>query len=97
MVSSDDTNSFVGTQGFIPPEGPGTPAADVYALGKVLEELVTGTDTAPNQQAGQLRRVIQQACARSAADRYPTATEMLEALRSALAPTTEPKPSSTVL
>jgi len=97
VVSSDDTNSFVGTQGFIPPEGPGTPAADVYALGKVLEELVTGTDTAPNQQAGQLRRVIQQACARSAADRYPTATEMLEALRSALAPTTEPKPSSTVL
>src|SRR5262249_45950878 len=36
--------SFVGTMGFIPPEGPGTPQADVYGLGKVLYETLTGKD-----------------------------------------------------
>jgi WD40 repeat protein len=36
--------SFVGTEGFIPPEGPGTAQADVYALGKVLYEVSTGKD-----------------------------------------------------
>jgi serine/threonine protein kinase len=38
------SHSFVGTEGFIPPEGPGTPQADLYALGKVLYELATGRD-----------------------------------------------------
>jgi hypothetical protein len=36
--------TFVGTEGFVPPEGSGTPAADVYSLGKVLYELATGLD-----------------------------------------------------
>jgi WD40 repeat protein len=36
--------TFVGTEGFVPPEGSGTPAADVYSLGKVLYELATGMD-----------------------------------------------------
>jgi WD40 repeat protein len=36
--------SFVGTQGFIPPEGPGTPQADLYSLGKVLYEMSSGKD-----------------------------------------------------
>src|ERR1043165_5955537 len=38
------SRSFVGTEGFIPPEGPGTPQADLYALGKLLYELATGRD-----------------------------------------------------
>ena len=36
--------TFVGTEGYVPPEGPGAPGADVYALGKVLYELATGLD-----------------------------------------------------
>ena len=36
--------SFVGTPGFVPPEGPGAPAADVYALGKLLYEAAVGWD-----------------------------------------------------
>src|SRR5207249_11754056 len=36
VAGTDETRSFVGTEGYIPPEGPGTPAADVYSLGKVL-------------------------------------------------------------
>jgi serine/threonine protein kinase len=40
----DATRSFVGTEGYVPPDGPGTPQADIYGLGKVLYELVTGND-----------------------------------------------------
>ncbi len=35
---------FVGTQGYIPPDGPGTPRADVYALALVLYEMISGKD-----------------------------------------------------
>jgi len=38
------SHSFVGTEGFIPPEGPGTPQGDLYALGKLLYELASGRD-----------------------------------------------------
>lgn len=44
VTSVDATRSFVGTEGYIPPEGPGTPPADLYSLGKVLYECVTGKD-----------------------------------------------------
>ena len=37
-----DASTFIGTAGYIPPEGPGMPAADVFALGKTLYELLTG-------------------------------------------------------
>src|SRR5438067_393846 len=32
----------VGTEGYMPPEGPGSPTADLYSLGKVLYEISTG-------------------------------------------------------
>ncbi len=38
------SRTFVGTEGYIPPEGPGTPAADVFGLGRVLYEASTGLD-----------------------------------------------------
>jgi WD40 repeat protein len=34
----------VGTEGFVPPEGPGAPTGDSYSFGKVLCELCTGRD-----------------------------------------------------
>src|SRR5204863_3166498 len=34
--------TFVGTEGYIPPEGPGKQEADIYALGMGLYEAVTG-------------------------------------------------------
>lgn len=43
-VSQSNNRSYVGTQGYIPPEGPGAPRADVYALAKVLYEMSTGKD-----------------------------------------------------
>ena len=38
------SRTFVGTEGYIPPEGPGTPGADIFGLGRVLYEASTGFD-----------------------------------------------------
>jgi hypothetical protein len=44
LVAARGQRTFVGTEGFVPPEGPGSAQADVYSLGKVLYELATGKD-----------------------------------------------------
>lgn len=41
----------LGTEGFVPPEGPGTPTADVYSLGKVLTEVCLGHAALKNPNA----------------------------------------------
>src|SRR5213594_321057 len=42
VTTFDDTCSFVGREGFIAPEGPTSPRADLFSLGKVLYEISTG-------------------------------------------------------
>jgi len=42
VTAQGEGRTFVGTEGYIPPEGPGTTAADLYALGVVLYEASTG-------------------------------------------------------
>lgn len=44
LVAARDQRTFVGTEGFVPPEGPGSAQADMYSLGKVLYEIATGKD-----------------------------------------------------
>ncbi len=44
LVAVRGQRTFVGTEGFVPPEGPGSAQADVYSLGKVLYEIATGKD-----------------------------------------------------
>lgn len=44
VANQSATCSFVGTEGYLPPEGPGTPQADIFSLGKVLYEAATGKD-----------------------------------------------------
>lgn len=93
VANSADALTFVGTEGFVPPEGAGTPAADVYSLGKVLYELATGRDRndyprlPPNLQERpdrgalmELNEVIVRACDPSPASRYPDAEAMLNDL-----------------
>jgi WD40 repeat protein len=83
------SHSFVGTEGFIPPEGPGTPQADLYGLGKLLYELATGRDRMdfPQLPPGvtrlpdgeallELNEVMTRACAPEPRQRYASATEL---------------------
>jgi hypothetical protein len=89
VAQAEATLSFVGTEGFIPPEGPGTAPADIYSLGKVLYELSTGHDRhqfpelptqvgemADGVQLGELNEVLLKACQRNPAERYQAAAEM---------------------
>ena len=85
--------SFVGTEGFIPPEGTGTARADIYALGKVLYEISTGRDRneypalpehlgshSETQDLMLLNKIILKACRLKTWHRYRTAEEMMLAL-----------------
>ncbi len=44
LVARDGQRTYVGTEGYVPPEGPGTTSADLYSLAMVLYEMHTGKD-----------------------------------------------------
>lgn len=44
VTDTSDSCSIVGTEGYLPPEGPGSPQGDVYALDRVLYEAASGRD-----------------------------------------------------
>ncbi|MBL9199787.1 MAG: protein kinase [Opitutaceae bacterium] len=90
VASVSDASTYVGTQGFVPPEGPGAPSADVFALGKVLYELSTGLDRNdfPRLPAGlrefpdsrallELNEILLRACDPDPGKRYPEAKVLL--------------------
>ncbi len=83
----------LGTDGYVPPEGPGTPQADLYALGKVLYELSMGRDrwqfpefpttigARPDQESlRRLHDIILTACDTEPTHRHPSAAAMHAAL-----------------
>lgn len=93
LVAAFGERTFVGTEGFVPPEGPGTPQADIYSLGKVLYEMSSGKDRmefpeVPDNLSDEewpfwldLNRVICQACECDLDRRFATAAEFAEALQ----------------
>ena len=99
--------SWVGTVGFIPSEGPGTPCADVFALGMVLYQIAAGHsvkkfpdlpsivfENSDGLQFARFNRVILKACAANPRDRYQTADELHNALAALLEPESKPGQAS---
>jgi serine/threonine protein kinase/formylglycine-generating enzyme required for sulfatase activity len=94
LVAAKDQRTFVGTEGFVPPEGPGSEQADIYSLGKVLYEMATGMDRLqfpelPNEGPGndyrkkwiRLNRLICDICdPRIAKRKIKTGKELAETL-----------------
>ena len=90
-TGSDAT--IVGTEGYMPPEGSGTVVGDIYSLGKVFYELVTGNDRsafpefssagldrASAQRMRELQTVVMKACSINPAARYASTDELLHDL-----------------
>jgi formylglycine-generating enzyme required for sulfatase activity/serine/threonine protein kinase len=93
LVAAAGRETYVGTEGYVPPEGPGRPSADVYALGKVLYEAATGKDrlefpeipTDLPQRSDKeillkLNSVLLKACARDPRQRFQNGRELQKAL-----------------
>jgi hypothetical protein len=89
VTDLDVTASYVGTEGFIPPEGPTSSRADIYGLGKVLYEISTEKDRLeypelpekfaefPDwEQLLELNSVFTKACEPDPVKRYQSASDM---------------------
>lgn len=90
VATVDDSRSIVGTEGYLPPEGPGSAPADLYSLGKLLYEISTGMSRSeyprlpPNlrdlpdaEQLLEFNEVLLRACARDTERRYHSADDLL--------------------
>jgi len=93
-IASQSDVSRIGTEGYMAPEGPGTPASDVYSLGKLLYEAGLGRDPRafpemptrmfdlPDEDpAHRLYAVVARACESDPQRRFQTATELRDALQ----------------
>jgi len=93
LVAHAGEKKRLGTEGYIPPEGPGKPQADLYGLGMVLYEASTGTDRldypdlpanfdtmAEREAFLKLNSIILKTCDNDVRKRYQTATEITDDL-----------------
>ena len=107
------TGFVLGTPGYLAPERrsgcPATVQSDLYAAGAVMVEALTGKRLGPGPAPADmlvppLREVARQAMATDPQDRFTSANEMLQSLRTAAtwtmpatrAPTPPPEPATTV-
>lgn len=81
--------TYVGTEGYVPREGPGDPSADIFALGKTLYEMATGRhcwewpmlpDDPPEPEPGwtfaELNEILCKCCEDSPVHRYRRAEDL---------------------
>lgn len=94
VTDRGEARTFVGTEGYIPPEGPGSSQADIFSLGKVLYEAATGRDRLdfpelPTLLGDQVEdtallefnEILLKACEAEPGKRYRTAQAMLNDLQ----------------
>lgn len=94
VTSAARADTLVGTTGYIPPEGPGTAAADLFSFGKVLYEVVTGRDRqefpmlpddlgqlADREQLLEINEIILKCCHLDPRERYASGAELLADLK----------------
>jgi serine/threonine protein kinase/WD40 repeat protein len=94
VAIADEANAEIGTDGYFPSEGSGSPQADVFGVGRLLYEIFTGLSPlrfpdipasfgdSPNDAgyARELNLIINKACAPDARDRHSSAGELKEEL-----------------
>src|SRR5262245_3578182 len=100
VAGTDEARSFVGTEGFIPPEGPGSVQADIFGLGRLLYEAATGKDRCEfpelpddlDSRSGteregllELNEILARACAPKPSHRHANAAELAGDLNLVLA------------
>ena len=90
LVNELPDTGRLGTEGYVPPEGTGKPSGDLFALGKILYEMVTGEDrsdfpsipsnvleTEDWPLRSQLLEIANQCAAPEVAKRYASADKLL--------------------
>jgi hypothetical protein len=93
VTGAGQKSTFVGTEGYIPPEGPGGPQADLFSLGKVIYQMCTGLaceafpeiperlpDESDPAQFALLNAVILKSCEPDTSRRFRSAADLHEAL-----------------
>lgn len=93
VSQSREDMSYVGTEGYVPPEGMGKPQADIYSLGMLLYEIGTGKarpdfpempSDLPSREDKplflQLNKVVLKACETNPARRFKSASLLMAAL-----------------
>ncbi len=93
MAEAGREVTYLGTPGYIPPEGPGTMSGDVFSLGKVIYEASMGRDRnqfpdlpssiierPDRDELMELNDIINRACESDPRRRYPNAAELLHDL-----------------
>jgi WD40 repeat protein len=87
VTQIDEAKSFVGTIGFVAPEGPLKPESDIFSLGIVLYEISTGRDrcefplvpqtlSSDNFLALELNQILLKACHPNPQKRYHSASDL---------------------
>ncbi|PWU11117.1 MAG: hypothetical protein C5B50_24020 [Verrucomicrobia bacterium] len=95
VAAISEPRAHIGTAGFIPPEGAGTPQADIYSLGKILYQMSTGKDRsdypelpadlgqgAEDRDLLRFNKIVLRACRTRPVRRFRSAEELMTALLS---------------